>query len=278
MFTPRFFYDTAVAEAPAGGTEAAVAEAPIDMASAMAKTGRLIRPGNEGEAPKVNTTEKREETKPVPAPAPATANQTQSADKVKTESPKPSTAQQAAKPQTEAAPAAQTWQEVLKQQQPNAVLKELGYDDHMVNFLAEHKQIDPKMVGFIQHWQKTGDAGPYLKALSTDYGKMAPEDVMRHQLQMQNPELNDKQLETLYKVKVTQRYKLDPVNYSADEVEEGRIELMADVKSIRQALSAEQQNFLLPKPAAQPAGPDPQVQRQQEIAVYRQTIENDPYS
>lgn len=274
MFTPRFLYNIVA-------TETAIETAsPVDITSIMAKSGRLTQPGNEGEIPKINTTEKKEETQPASAPAPATANQAQSAEKGKPESPKPTEASAAAKPQTEAAPIVPTWQEVLKQQQPNAILKELGYGDEMVNFLAEHKQLDPKMLGFIQHWQKTGDAGPYLKALSTDYGKMAPEDVMRHQLQVQNPELDAKQLETLYRVKVTQRYKLDPALYSEEEVEEGRIELMADVKGIRQALTAEQQNYLIPKPAevAKPAGPDPQEQRQQEITVYRQTIESDPYS
>lgn len=275
MFTTRFFYDAAVVDAPAGPA------APVDIASIMVKSGRLTTPGNEGEIPKVNTTEKKEDTPPASAPAPATANQTQPADKGKPEPPKPTEAPAAAKPQTEAAPTVPTWQEVLKQQQPNAVLRELGYGEDVANFLAENKEIDPKLVGFLKHWkQSNGDVGPYLKALSTDYGKMAPEDVMRHQLQMQNPELDAKQLDTLYKVKVTQRYKLDPVLYSEEEVEEGRIELMADVKSIRQALATEQQNYLFPKPPeAKSAGPSPEdIQRQQEGEAYRQHLQSDPYT
>lgn len=272
MFIPRFFYDVAAAEAPAE---------PVSLAAAMAKTGRLVQPGNEGDTPRINTTEKKEEPTPAPAPAPATANQAQPAAQAKPETPKPAEVPGAAKPQTEATAQVPSWQEVLRQQQPSAILKELGYDEGTADFLSENKALDPKMIGLIKHWKSNGgDIGPYLKALNTDYGKMAPEDVMRHQLQMQNPELDAKQLETLYRVKVTQRYKLDPALYSEEEVDEGRIELMADVKSIRQTLTAEQQNYLVPKPPeAKAAGPDPQaLQRQQEAERVRQFVEADPYT
>jgi len=271
----RKFYDVAAPEAPAGSGAAVT-----DLASIMAKSGRLSQPGNEGAIPKINTTEKKEEPTPASAPAPATATQAQPAEQAKPESPKPTEAPQAAKPQTEEPAKVPSWQEVLKQQQPNAIFKELGFGDQMASFLSENKELDPKMLNLIKYWKENGNVEPFLKALSTDYGKMAPEDVMRHQLQMQNLELDAKQLETLYKVKVVQRYKLDPALNSEEDVEEGRIELMADVKSIRQGLIAEQQNYLVPKaPEAKPSGPDPvELQRQQDNEAYIQEIRNDPYS
>lgn len=256
----------------------APAEVAPSIASVMAKSGVLRQPGDDGPVPAINT-EKKEEPTPAPAtPAPATA--AIPAEKAKPEPPKPTEVPKTEPTQTATPVQVPSWQEVLKTQQPDTILKELGYGEKLVEFLRENKDIDPKMLGFVDHWRKNeGKVDPYLKALSTDFSKMAPEDVMKYQLRELNPELDAKQLERLYKLKVVDRYKLDPVLYSEEEVEDGRIELMADVKGIRTTLAEQQQNFLFPKPVPKEAGPDPRAQQQQqEFEAYKTYITDDPYT
>lgn len=265
MFTFRKFYNM---DAPA--------EVAPSIASMMAKSGVLRQPGDDGVIPAINTEKKVE---PAQAPAtPATATVATPAEKAKPEPPK--TVEIPKTEPTQTAPPVQvsSWQEVLKTQQPDTILKELGYGEKLVDFLRENKDIDPKMLGFVDHWRKNdGKVDPYLKALSTDFSKMAPEDVMKYQLQAQNPELDAKQLDRLYKLKVVDRYKLDPQNYSEEEVEDGRIELMADVKHIRTTLAADQQNYLFPKPVPKEAGPDPRVQQQEAFDEFKTQLHNDPF-
>lgn len=255
MFTFRKFYDIA-----------APAEVAPSIASVMAKSGALRQPGDDGPVPTVNT-EKKEEPTPAPAtPAPATA--AKSAEKATPEPPKSVEVPKTEPTQTATSAQVQSWQEVLKTQQPDTILKELGYGEKLVEFLRENKDIDPKMLGFVDHWRKNdGKVDPYLKALSTDFSKMAPEDVMKYQLKAQNEELDAKQLDRLYKLKVIDRYKLDPQLYSEEEVEDGRIELMADVKGIRTTLAEQQQNYLFPKPVPKAPVVDEAAQEQQQRAA-----------
>lgn len=270
MFTYHKFFDVDAPEAPA---------APINLAAIAAKSGILTTPGNEGVVPSINTSEKKEEPIPATPALPATATEPKLAAQAKPESPTPTTEPAAAKPQTEEPVKVPTWQEVLKSQQPDTIFKELGLDGKVVD-LSKKLVGNPKMMAFYEHWEKNnGDIKPYLSALSTDFSKMAPEEVMRHQLREEYPELDAKQLDTLYKIKVTNRYKLDEVNYTEEEVAEGRIELMADVKPIRAALTAKQDQYLIPKPPElKPAEPDNQaLQKQQEFEAFQTQLTNDPY-
>lgn len=265
--TIRKFYDV---DAPA--------EAAPNIASLMAKSGVLRQPGESGPVPTVNT-EKKEE--PAPAVAePANATPTTPAEKAKPESPPPTEAAKTEPTHTAPSEKAPNWQEVLKTQQPNTILKELGYSDKLVDFLLGNKDLDEKIIGFANHWKTNdGNVKDYLRALDNDFAKMAPEDVMKYQLQVQNPELDSKQLDRLYKLKVVDRYKLDPQNYTEDEVEDGKIELAVDVKAIRSALTEQQQGYLFQKPVPPAAGPDPKVlQQQKEFETYKSNIDNDPYT
>lgn len=267
----RKFYDVDAPEAPA-------VSGPINIAAIMAKQGVLSTPERPAEVPKINTTEKKEETAPASQAAPANANEPKPAAKADPSSPSPSKEPTTASPQTAAPATAQTWQEVLRSQQPDTIFKELGLDEEVVNLSKKIKD-NPKMAGFFKHWETTnGDYKPYLEALSTDFSKMPPEEVMKRQLQKKYPELDTKQLDTLYKIKVTHRYKLDDVLYSEEEVADGRVELMADVKPIRAALAAEQENYLLPKPPEpQAAGPDLAAQKvQQDYEAYKSGILDSP--
>src|ERR1700677_2283565 len=255
----RKFYDIAIAE-PATG-------APVNLAEIMSKSGKLAQPGTEGQAPKINTSETKEQPNPAPAPAPATATAQQPAEPAKSEPQKPKEEAKPAPAQTEQPATPISWQEVLKQQQPNAIFKELGYGEQLAEFLHENKELDPKLVNLLTHWKTSdGNMEPYLKAMTTDFAKMPPEEVMRHQLREQYPELDAKQLDRLYNIKVVNRYKLDPQNYSEEEVADGQVELLADSKPVREALISKQQDYLLPKPVQKQAEPDLQAQQQQRDA------------
>ena len=270
----RKFYDVDAPEAPA-----AVA-GPIDLAAIMAKSGVLTSPDRQVEIPKINTSETKEEPKSANPASPAPATESKPAAKAEPSSPSPSKEPAVAAPQTAEPVKVPTWQEVLKSEQPDAIFKELGLDEKVVSLSKKIKD-NPKMAAFFDHWETTnGDYKPYLEALNTDYQKMPPEEVMKRQLQKEYPELDAKQLDTLYKIKVTNRYKLDEVIYSEEEVADGRIELLADVKPIRAALAAEQEKYLLPKPPEpKAAGPDLQAQqRQQEVEAYKASIVDSPYT
>jgi hypothetical protein len=265
MFTYKKFFDIDLPDAPS-------------IATIMAQKGALNSTERGLDVPKVNTSDLTKPTPTEPAtPAPATAAKT--GEPAKVENQPPAKAAEPAPVQTEQATKQPTWQEVLKQQQPNAILKELGYGEPLAEFLSGRKELDPKIINFLKHWETSdGNMEPYLRALSTDYAKMPPEEVMRHHLKEQYPELDAKQLDTLYKVKVLQRYKLDPTNFSEEEVEEGRIELLADAKPIRASLIEQQQGRLLPKPETKQPETDPRVaQQEQGMQEYRTSINEHPY-
>lgn len=248
------------------------------IAAMAAKSGVLRQGGENGPVPSIDITEKKED--PTPATAtPANATVATPAVEAKTESPLPKTEPKKEEPQIAAPEQVQTWQEVLRNQQPDTILKELGYGEKLVDFLKENKDLDPKVLGFVNHWKSNdGNVEPYLRALATDFSKMSPEDVMKHQLQIQNPELDPKQLDRLYKLKVIDRYKLDPQLYSEDEVEDGRIELAVDVKPVRSQLSEQQQSYLFPKPVPKAEVPDTRgQQQQQEFDAFKTAVTNDPY-
>jgi hypothetical protein len=101
------------------------------------------------------------------------------------------------------------------------------------------------MERFFDHWSSKGDVTAYLKAVSVDFTKMSPEDVMKHSLRERNPEMSADDFNTLYEMKVIDRYKLDPNTYTEAEVKRGRIELAADVKAEREALVKQQNDYLL---------------------------------
>lgn len=257
LFRKFFETDAPPAAAPASATQ------PVDLASLAASSGRFVQP-REGQEPLIR--ERKQAEPPASQAAPVTTNAPSKTGTATQESQPPAAAKPDVKPQTEVAPApAVSWQEVLKQQQPDTILKELGYGESLAKFLNGRKDLDPKVLGFIDHWEKNnGVDSKYLAALSTDYSKMPPEEVMRHHLKEQYPELDGKQLDRLYKLKVTDRYKLDPVNYSEEEVSDGQIELMADAKPIRAQLIQSQQDYILPKPEPKAPQTDLQAQKEQE--------------
>ena len=167
-----------------------------------------------------------------------------------------------------------TLQEVLRQHQPEAIFKELGYDDQLVNFVNGLKEVDPKMVAFLNTWKSGGDIQAYIKEMSTDYSKMPAEEVMRHQLRNEYPNASEKQIEILYKKEVAERYNL--TSDDPDELEEGRLLLEAKADKFRQDFATKQQDFLLPKaPEPKPSGPSQEeIQRQKDFEAYQSVVSN----
>jgi hypothetical protein len=266
------FFDT---NAP----DAGAASAAPSIASLMAKSG-VVNSTDTPVATPINITEKKEETaQTAPAKQPAeSASAPQPAATVIPESPNP-TATTTATPQKEEAKVP-SWQEVLKSQQPDTILKELGFDDKTVGFLKGKKGIDEKLLNFYSHWESNnGDVTKYLKELTTDYSKMPAEEVMRHQLREEYPKATEKQIDALFKKQVLDAYKIDPNLYTEDEVAEGRLLIEAIADKHRDKLTADQQNFLLPKPSEKSATPDPQeLAAQQEVQEYQKYIQEHSYT
>jgi hypothetical protein len=250
MFIKKF-YDAEAVE----GTAAPAQTSTPSLASMMASGGVMNSSESMVATPFEIKTENNE--KPVEQTIEATPAVTATEQKEETQVVQETPVKEAPvfglKPQTEDTQVqGNNWQEVLKNQQPEAVLKELGFDE--------------KMVSFINHWKNGGDVKEYLREMSVDYTAMPSEDVMKHQLRKEYPKASDKAIELLYQEEVVEKYKLDADIYSELEVERGRLLLDTKVERIREQLAKDQQNFLLSAPAEKPVVQDPQqVEREQAL-------------
>jgi hypothetical protein len=250
--------------------EVATQQAPVDIASALAKDGIktddspvifnepvrnnieapvIQEPLKEQEAPKTETVEQP----PVP------------------EAEKPIHAAAPSQPPAQQAPVEVNWKEVLKKQPEVEVLKEIGLDEKMINFL--------------NRWRGGEDMRDYLEAITADYTKMSPEELMRRQLVKEYGSLiPSEQFEELYAMKVTEQYKLDKDVYDEKEMQRGRMLLTIDAEKVRQEFIRRQQELLLSKPPAHDnsqadlAAQAEQQQRQRDIDSYRNMVETSPYT
>lgn len=288
MFIKKF-YDTGAVET-GGGNETAVLEQPKteikeepkqSFAEAMAKQGQRST-DNKAAKPIVNT-EKKEEPKTVEKSEQVeTTTTTSKTEKANSESLPPTEKKEEAevKPIAQPATTEKSWQEVLKSQQPNNVLKELGFDEKSVQFFQKLNKFDKKDFFFnlLNEWENKGDLKSYLSELSTDYSKMSPEEVMRHQLSEEYKTNNQKTLDALFKNKIIKAYNLDSEDPA--EVEEGQLLLEAEANKYRPTLIERQQSKLFPQvPEAVPPPPDNSVQEaEQKFEAYKSTVNKDPYA
>lgn len=169
-----------------------------------------------------------------------------------------------------------SWQEVLKQQQPEQILSELGYDKTTIELTKEIAE-NEKMLAFYKHWKDNGNVKDYLREIETDYSKMPAEEVMRNQLRQEYPNATERQLEILYRKEVIEKYQLDPNQYSEDEVEEGKLLLEAKADKFRNDLILNQSKFLLPTPKQPETVVDnSQEEALKELEAYKSTVNTNP--
>lgn len=255
------------------------------IAAMMAQHGVKSESGSTVEVPVIspvtNTENKGQEPPSAQEPPTATVEQTPNAATLTPEPPKPQVEQTTEPtPQIAATPAVvPTWQEVLRQQQPETVLQELGLDASVVN-LAKEIATNQQMIGFYNHWKSNGNVNDYLRELSTDYSKMPPEEVMRHQLRQDYPKATERQLDVLFKQEVIKAYNLD--SEDEEELNTGKLLLEAKAERYRDSLMQNQQKFLVPKPPepSQPVNPLEELNRtrQQEQEKFTSFIDADQYT
>lgn len=271
------FYDTAIAENAGGATE--VADKP-NIAELMGKQG-VVNSSSEMVAKPIEIQKevKGEVEKEVNSESAATATKDEPAKETKPGTKEnPVEVEQVSKtPQVAEVPKAQlTLDEVLKNEQPNTILKKLGLDDSTVSFLNDLKGVDPKMIALLNYYKENGDIKPYVNALNTDYSKMSSEDVMRHQLREEYPKASDKQIDILFKKEVVDAYNLN--SEDEEEVENGKLLLDAKADKFRDVLSSKQNDFLIPK--LQPkAAPEPDTQAlevEKRFESYKTSVNNSP--
>jgi len=147
-------------------------------------------------------------------------------------------------PQKEEGSSSQDWQSAIKNQQPEEVLKALGFDESTISFVNGLKEVDPKMVNFLNHWKDGGNAKEFFDEMSKDFSGMPAEDVMRHQLRLDYPKASEAQLEVLYKKEIVEKYNLS--SYDEDEVNEGKLLLEAKADKYRDDLAKTQQDKMFP--------------------------------
>lgn len=279
----RKFYEADVADASGG--ETVVAEpVQISAAEAMAKFGS--KSSEDSVAEPIDINEKKEVKKPKDEEtATAKVEETKTDEKPTSETsqekqtPIEETKKEETTPIAQAPEKVLTLEEVLKTNQPDTVLKALGFDDEKVALVQELKDIDPKLVGIIQAW-KSGQLGDYVKELATDYSKMEAEDVMRHQLRVDYPKATERQLEILYKKEIVEKYNLDSVD--EDEVAEGKELLAAKADKYRDSFIANQDKYLMPNPPEKKAEVVPDNTAEQKakenIEAYVKNLTEDSYT
>lgn len=241
----RKFYNIEATDTPAATEIETVVETQStpSVAEIMAKSG-VQNSGNMVATPtNTESTEKPTETETTPA---AIATEVK-VEEVNAETPTPTeVVETTPTPQiVEAKEPQTTWQEVA-QKQPNDVLKALGFNDDVANFVSDLKELDPKMVAFLNTWKSGGDVTGYLREMTTDYTKLSAEEVMRHHIRQSYPKADERQLEILYRTKVVNAYNLNSMD--EDELEEGKLLLEAEAEQFREKYIESQKEFLLPKP------------------------------
>jgi hypothetical protein len=229
------------------------------IAELMAASG-VMNTTEEMVATPIQITEQKEEPTATKVEEPAaTATLEPNVDTAKSETPLPTAATEQAQNLQKVEPQVPQpkWQEVLKSQQPDSVLKELGFDDKLVRLVNELKEFDPNVWGLIQSY-KEGKHIEYLRELTTDYKSMSAEEVMRHQLRQEYPTASEAALDALYEEEVIDKYKLDEDRYTETETIRGKLLLDAKADRYRAELLKNQETKLLPNPPeAKAAEPDP---------------------
>lgn len=272
----RKFYDADIADA--GGETQVVEEQHQEQLSPGEALAKFGQKSDENRVAPVNIPEKKEEVKQETETKAATAEGTETEEQ-KSETPQENQveAKQGETPKiTE--PAKPTLEEVLKINNPDTVLKALGFDDQKAKFVSELKDVDPKILNIIDAY-KQGTLGEYVKVLSTDYTQMSAEEVMRNQLRQEYPKATEKQLEILYRREIVDAYNLDSVD--DDLAEEGKLLLEAKAEKYRDKFIEKQSEYFIPKanePKADVVPENTEELQKQQLEAYKKDLLDNPYT
>lgn len=123
-----------------------------------------------------------------------------------------------------------------------------------------YKFKDDFIKGVVEFYEKTGDIRPYIEAMSVDFKAMPDEEVLRRDLREQYSGLSDAAFDRLYRQQVVDRFKLDPDQYSPEDIELGKELLKLEADSKREKFIQWQQSFKAPEPAKAEAEEDKTVE------------------
>jgi hypothetical protein len=259
-------------------SEPVVQEAPVNIAAMMASQGVRTDDSpvtipvkdtttSQGDQPKEPTQAppaKVETTEPPPGPGAGSE-----APKPEPTKPEPTATPVAPAPQP-VQPVDVDWRELIKKQPEVEVMKGLGLDEKMINFFTR--------------WRGGEDLKDYLEAISVDYSKMSNEELLRRQLYKEFGSLSAEDFEEVYKMKVTEHYKLDPDLYDEREVRRGKLIMGIDADKARQEFVKRQQEMLLSKPpepapsTAELEARAEQEQRAKDIESYKGAVQGNQFT
>lgn len=206
------------------------------------------------------------ETTEPPPPGPVAGSEPPKAEPIKSD---PAASPVATAP-LPAQPVDVDWREHLKKQPEVEVMKAMGLDEKMINFLSR--------------WRGGEDLKDYLEAATVDYTKMSPEELLKRQLYREFGSLSPEDFEEVYKMKVTEQYKLDSDLYDEKEVRRGKLLLGIDAERVRQDFIKQQQQLLLSKPPE--PGPSTaeleaqalQEQREKDYQTYKGLVDTNSFT
>lgn len=122
----------------------------------------------------------------------------------------------------------------------------------------------------LDFYRRSGDLTDFVSAKSVDWEKMPAEDVLRHNLRKQYPELSDKAFEKIYNQEVVQKFGIDPNDYDEEDIAINRELMEAEAKKIRQSEMEEQKKF------GQPTAPKQQKEIEEMVNQWHQMVDSDP--
>ena len=132
------------------------------------------------------------------------------------------------------------WKKAIKTADKYEALKELGYDDFTVNML--------------KYKDGTGDFIPYLQAKTVDFSKMSDVQLLKMDMQKQNPGMSERALDFKFKKDFETKYytNRDEYDEDSDEAVFGAEQLRLDSEAKRKQFIEEQEGFKAPEPKADP--------------------------
>ena len=124
-------------------------------------------------------------------------------------------------------------------EEPKSV--ELPQSLRELNDLVEE---DEYIKNALEYYKENKTLKPYLEALSVDYNEVSDVDLLRIKYERENPDLDSKVVERLFKREVLDKYSLNEDEFDEDEIEIGRAMLKRDAGKVRQQLISDQKNFI----------------------------------